>query len=382
VWELRGQVRVASARKNTEVHLKPHAVTAFFAYFFWLLKKSKSPKAHTQKQILNFQKNSHPHPVQIITKQVNMNNIQNITIIGAGLMGHGIAQEFAQAGYQVTLNDLNNDLLQNARNRIRTNFDMMEREHMCEPGQGDHALSHIHTETDLGKAVSNADLVIEAMTENLDIKLPLYKELDARCPTHTILASNSSSYMPSKMATATQRPDKVIGTHYFNPPFLIPLVEIIRSAQTSDETATLIFDLMTNIGKTPVMVEKELPGFIANRIQAAVWREILSLVEDGVATPQDIDLVVKNSIGRRWAVAGPFEITELTNLKQKQAILKELFPTLASFSDVPDILNEKVERGDLGVTTGKGFYDWTPESTQALKERIAKALIEIDRWSA
>lgn len=311
----------------------------------------------------------------------NIQNIQNITVIGAGLMGHGIAQEFAQAGYRVTLNDLNDEVLETALTRIRSNFEMMTKEDMCEPNQGDQALEHIHTETNLAEAVSDADVVIEAMTENLDIKLPLYKKLDALCPKHTILASNSSSYMPSKMAAATQRPDKVIGTHYFNPPFLIPLVEITRSEQTSDQTATLIFDLMTHIGKTPVMIKKELPGFIVNRIQGAIWREILYLVEEGVATPQDIDLAVKNSMGRRLSVAGPFEITDLTNLKQKQAILKELFPSLASFSDVPNILNEKVEHGDLGVTTGKGFYDWTPESAQKLKNKIAKALIEIDRWS-
>ncbi|MBT3603867.1 MAG: 3-hydroxyacyl-CoA dehydrogenase family protein [Candidatus Latescibacteria bacterium] len=310
-----------------------------------------------------------------------MKNTQNITVIGAGLMGHGIAQEFAQAEHQVILNDLNDEVLQTALTRIRANFEMMTKEGMCKPDQGDLALAHIHTETDLAEAVSGADVVIEAMTENLDIKLPLYEKLDALCAPHTILASNSSSYIPSKMAAATQRPDKVIGTHYFNPPFLIPLVEVIRSAQTSDETTTLIFDLLKKIGKTPVIVEKEVPGFIANRIQAAVWREILYLVEEGVATPQDIDVVVKNSIGRRWPVAGPFEITELTSLKQKQSILKELFPSLASFSEVPNILNEKVERGDLGVTTGKGFYDWTPESTQALKDKIAKALIKIDRWS-
>ena len=310
-----------------------------------------------------------------------MKKIQNITVIGAGLMGHGITQEFAQAGYRVTLNDLNNNILKTALTRIHANFDMMAKENMCNPNQGDLALKHIHTETDLAKAVSKADVVIEAMTENLDIKLPLYKKLDTLCPKHTLLASNSSSYMPSKMAAATQRPDKVIGTHYFNPPFLIPLVEIIKSAQTSDETTQCIFDLLTHIGKTPVIVEKELPGFIVNRIQAAIWREILYLVEEGVSTPQDIDLAVKNSMGRRLSVAGPFEITELTNLKQKQAILKEIFPSLASFSDVPNILNDKVEQGDLGVTTGKGFYNWTPESTQKLKDKIAKALIEIDRWS-
>jgi 3-hydroxybutyryl-CoA dehydrogenase len=310
-----------------------------------------------------------------------MNHIQNITVIGAGLMGHGIAQEFAQAGYHVTLNDLTDDILQTALKDIRANFSMMTKEGMCESDQGNRALTHICTQTDLANAVSNADVVIEAMTENLDIKLPLYKKLDTLCPPHTILASNSSSYMPSKMAAATKRPDKVIGTHYFNPPFLIPLVEVIRSAQTSNETANLIFDLMTHIGKTPVMVKKELPGFLVNRIQGAIWREILYLVEEGVATPQDIDLAVKSSIGRRLSVAGPFEITELTNLRQKQAILKELFPSLASFSDVPNILNEKVAHGELGVTTGKGFYDWTPESIQTLKNKIAKALIEIDRWS-
>lgn len=311
---------------------------------------------------------------------MNVDDIQKIAVIGAGLMGHGIAQEFAQAGYEVGLNDVNGEVLEHALARMRDNFAMMEKEGIVEAGEGAQAIERVHTSSDIGEAVAGADFVIEAMIENLELKLGVFEKLEALSESHTILATNSSSYMPSKIAAATKRPEKVVGTHYFNPPFLMPLVEIIRSEQTSDETAQVAYDLMAKIGKSPVMVQKEVPGFIANRIQAAVWREILWMVEEGVATPQDIDEVVKTSIGRRLSVAGPFELTELTSLAMKQAIMEELLPSLASSREVPAILKEKVERGELGIRSGKGFYEWTPESGEELRARVAKALIEIGKW--
>ena len=312
---------------------------------------------------------------------MKVDDVQKIAVVGAGLMGHGIAQEFALAGYPVGLNDLNDDLLRNAGIRIRDNFEMMEGEGLIEASEGEAALERIHMSSDLGKAVSGADVVIEAMAENLEQKRGVFAKLDAHCAEHTIFASNSSSYMPSKLAAGTKRPEKVVGAHYFNPPFLIPLVEIIWGDQTSDETAQVIYDLMAKIGKSPVMVKKEVPGFVANRIQGAIWREILYLVSEGVATPQDIDQVVRTSIGRRLAVAGPFELTELIGLDLVRAILAELLPSMPAYTDVPSLLNDKVEKGELGVKTGKGFYDWTPEKVAELRGRIARALIEIERWS-
>ena len=311
---------------------------------------------------------------------MNVDKIQKVAVIGAGLMGHGIAQEFAQGGYEVGLNDVSDEALEKAIVQIRDNYTMLEREGLLRQGEGEKAIGLVQTSVDIGVAVDGANLVIEAVVEDLTLKLDIFEKLDTWCEPQTILATNSSSYMPSKIAAATERPEKVVGMHYFNPPFLMPLVEIIKSDQTSDQTAQLAYDLMVKIGKSPVMVQKEVPGFIGNRIQAAVWREILWLVEEGIATPRDIDTVVKTGLGRRLSVAGPFELTDLTSLAMKQAIMEELLPSLASGQKVPVILKEKVEEGELGIRTGRGFYEWTPESGEDLKARVAKALIEIGKW--
>ena len=311
---------------------------------------------------------------------MNVDKIQKVAVIGAGLMGHGIAQELAQGGYEVGLNDVTDEALEKAIVRIRDNYAMLEREGLLSQGKGEKAIGLVQTSVDIGVAIDGADLVIEAVVEDLALKLDIFEKLDAWCEPKTILATNSSSYMPSKIAVVTDRPEKVVGMHYFNPPFLMPLVEIIKGDQTSDQTAQVAYDLMVKIGKSPVMVQKEIPGFIGNRIQAAVWREILWLVEEGIATPQDIDTVVKTGLGRRLSVAGPFELTDLTSLAMKQAIMEELLPSLASGQKVPVILKEKVEGGELGIRSGKGFYEWTPESGEDLRARVAKALIEIGKW--
>lgn len=312
---------------------------------------------------------------------MRVDDIKKVAVIGAGLMGHGIAQEFARAGYEVGLNDVSEDALENAIAGMKTNFAMLECEGLVGDGEGKKAIERVNTNVDVGETVAGADFVIEAMIENLELKLEMFEKLDALCDLDTILATNSSSYMPSKVAAATKRPEKVVGTHYFNPPFLMPLVEIIKSDQTSDETAQVAYDLMAKIGKSPVMVQKEVPGFIGNRIQIAIWREILWMLEEGVATPRDIDTVVKTSLGRRLSVAGPFEVTELTSLAMKQAIMEELLPSMTGTQNVSPILKEKVDRGELGIRSGKGFYEWTPETGEELRQRVAKALIEIEKWN-
>jgi 3-hydroxybutyryl-CoA dehydrogenase len=163
---------------------------------------------------------------------------------------------------------------------------------------------------------------------------------------------------------------------------LVPLVELVRGPQTSDQTVQTLSELLRRIGKRPIVVQKEVPGFILNRLQGALLREALWLVEQGVASPQDIDIAIRNSIGRRWAVAGVFEIFELAGWDLLASIASGLFPHLAVTTETPTPLKDKVDRGELGVKTGKGFYEWTPESAEALRRRIAHALVTIEQWTS
>ena len=287
--------------------------------------------------------------------------IGRVAVVGAGLMGHGIAQEFALAGYEVHLNDLTEEKLEGALANIRANLDKHTELGWVDRERAKGVPERIYASTVLEEVVRDVDLVIEAVYEDLELKQEIFEALDGSCPEHTILASNTSSLMPSKIAERVRRVDKVLVAHYVNPPYLIPLVEIVPSQETSDETVSTVIDVLTRLGKRTVMVQKEVPGFIINRLQLALLREALSIVEGGIASAQDVDAAIKTSIGRRWAVAGIFEVFELARWDLLLAIAKELYPHLEASPEVSPILREKVERGELGVQTGKGFYDWTPE---------------------
>ena len=305
--------------------------------------------------------------------------IERVAVVGAGLMGHGIAQEWAQAGYRVRCTDASRAVLDAAPDRIRQNYSLLENAEAAAPGQAGRTLANLSLHADLEGCVQDADLVIEAMAEDLAAKRALFERLDALCPPHAILASNSSSFMPGQLAPSTRRPEKVLGAHYFNPPYLVPLVELIRGPDIGDEAVATLERLLKGMDKTPVVVQKEMPGFIANRFQAALLREALSLVEQGVASPQDIDRVIRGSVGRRWSVAGVFEITEAAGLDLKLKIMEELVPSLESTGRVSDLLRDRVAAGKLGMKTGEGFYAWDGDEAQKTRERIARALIAISR---
>tara|TARA_Y100000588_G_C14178080_1_gene892328 strand:+ start:570 stop:1505 length:936 start_codon:yes stop_codon:yes gene_type:complete len=306
--------------------------------------------------------------------------IQKIAVVGAGLMGHGIALEFAAAGYQVKMHDLTEEALEHAQQRVEGNLNLLQEAGLIDEAKNRQALQNVGASTQLEEVVADADLVVEAIAEKLDVKQEAFQRFDKLCPPHAILASNTSTFMPSKLAQVTKRPDKVLVAHYFNPPFLMPLVEIVRGEKTSEAAIKTMYDLLAGMGKSPVVVQKEVPGFVGNRIQAAALREALALVEEGVATPQEVDTVIKTSIGRRWAVAGVFEIAEISGLDLKLAIVEQLFPSIASTREVSHLLRDKVAQDELGFKTGKGFYEWTPQAAEALRQRIAQALIEIARW--
>ena len=303
-------------------------------------------------------------------------DIRNITVIGAGLMGHSIAQEFAVSGYRVSLNDVSEERLDHARERIRQNLEMLGRS-----DEWDGVASRITFTDDLHTAVADADLVVEAIVENLEVKQALFTKMESICGSDTILASNTSTYMPSQLAEATQNPERVLVMHYFNPPHVVPLVEVVGGRDTSPDTVETVRDVVVSQGKKPVVLEKEALGFIANRLQAALLRECFALVEDGVARPEDIDTVVRSGLGRRLGVAGPFEVFDAAGADVWHAICEQLMPDIESSTEVPPAIARMVERGDFGLKTGRGVYEWTPESSSDLRRRIARAVEEIGRWN-
>ncbi|MEX0761563.1 MAG: 3-hydroxyacyl-CoA dehydrogenase family protein [Dehalococcoidia bacterium] len=306
--------------------------------------------------------------------------VKNIAVIGAGLMGHGIALEFASAGYHVRINDRSPELLEAALERARTGMDALAKAGRIGTSEVEPALARLHTCADLAEAAQDADVVVEAVFENLALKQEIFAALDRVAPAHAILLSNTSTYLPSALASATKRPDRVAVAHYFNPPHLLPIVELVRGPETSDETMETARDLLVRAGKKPAIVNREILGFIGNRLQNALFREALALVQNGVATAEDVDTVVKYGFGRRLAVAGPFEVWEQIGWDLVSVIAGELFRDIEDTKDLPRVLTEKVESGDLGTKTGRGFYEWPEGAAEALRQRMAKALMEMSRW--
>ena len=309
------------------------------------------------------------------------NEIRRIAVVGAGLMGHGIALELAAHGFPVHLHDRDQAQLDRAQDNIVHGLARLVEIERITPGDAAAAPARIAMGRDLHAAVCDIDLVIEAVSEDLELKRVLFRDLDAWAPPRAILASNTSTFMPSLLAAATNRPERVIVTHYFNPPYLLPLVELVRGDRTSDETVATMRALYEGIGKSPAVVQREAPGFVGNRLQMALLREALAIVDAGIASPRDVDTIIRTSFGRRLAVAGVFEVFEAAGWDLTLAVAEQLFPAIDRSTAPPASLREKVARGELGLKTGKGFYAWTPEEAAALRQRISDGLAAISRLS-
>jgi 3-hydroxybutyryl-CoA dehydrogenase len=296
--------------------------------------------------------------------------IKKVGVVGAGLMGHGIAQAYAQEGYPVTITDSAVPALANVKNRIKANLDTLAREGMLSEGNVEPILERITVTESLEKTVGEADFVTEAIIENLEMKTDLFHRMEKFCSPECILASNTSSFPMTQISTMMERPERAIVTHWMNPPYLVPLVEVVTGERTSEETYNTAFELLCKIKKVPVRVQKEIIGFLINRIQTAMNREVFHLLEIGAASAEDIDRAVVTSLGFRMATLGPLMIRDLAGLDVTCKVDETLLGEISSSQSVNKLLKDAVSRGDLGAKTGKGFFQYTPESLdRIIKDR-------------
>ena len=282
--------------------------------------------------------------------------MKNITVIGAGTMGNGIAHVFAQNGFNVQLFDINEDALQRALATIGKNMDRQIAKELLSEADKAAALDRLQTGTDLGAAVGAADLVVEAATENTAIKFQLFKDLDELAPANCILASNTSSISITKIAAQTSRPDKVIGMHFMNPVPVMKLVEIINGYSTSKETTDAVVQMSASLGKVPVSCN-DYPGFVANRILMPMINEAIIALHEGVAGVEEIDTIMKLGMAHPM---GPLQLADFIGLDVCLSILNVLYDGLGNTKYAPcPLLVNMVTAGKKGVKSGEGFYDYS-----------------------
>ncbi|HHV26310.1 3-hydroxyacyl-CoA dehydrogenase family protein [Anaerosalibacter bizertensis] len=300
---------------------------------------------------------------------MKLEEVKKIGVAGAGTMGAGIAQIFAQKGYEVVVTDIGEKYLENAKKIISINNSSLIEEKLITESEAENAMKKISFTTDK-KAFSDADVIIEAIIEKIDIKQDFWKEVEEIAKEDAIFATNTSGLSITEISEKVEKKGRFIGMHWWNPPHIIPLIEIIRGKGTDDETVDLLVELVKAIDREPVVVQKDANGFIGNRIQFAVFREALNIVEQGIATVEDVDRAMKYGLGFRYAVIGPFETADLGGLDTFYYISSYLFNELGDAKEPSDMLKDLVDNNNLGVKSKKGFYDYSNgKDEEAMKNR-------------
>jgi 3-hydroxybutyryl-CoA dehydrogenase len=307
---------------------------------------------------------------------MNVKDVDTVAIIGAGFIGPGIAQIFAAQGYRVYLEDVRPEVLPQAVASMRANLQELAAAGVIDAGEIEPTIGRVSLTTDIGEAVKRAQLVIEAVSENLGLKQKIFQELDAISPQETILCTNTSVISITEIASRAVHRERIVGTHYWNPPYLIPLVEVVKGRDTSDDTLNFTFDLLKKVGKRPVKCLKDVPGFIANRLQHALWREAISIVENGIADAQTVDEAIKSGFAIRLPVLGPLENADMVGLDLTLAIHEYILKHLEDSHEPSRLLKEKVRNGELGFKSGQGFFRWTPEQSRQSREKLTRHLID------
>jgi 3-hydroxybutyryl-CoA dehydrogenase len=294
-----------------------------------------------------------------------------VTVIGAGLMGHGIAYIFASSGYKVALHDAHAPTLASAPKRIEALFELI--------GTDKANLANVEYHPEFAAAVANADFVFEAVAEKPEVKQAVFAQLEAAAPANAILCTNTSAIPIKTVGEKVKNQKRVIGTHYWNPPHLIPLVEVVQAEFTSQDTVDRAMALLTAVGMSPVHVKKDIPGFIGNRLQHALKRECIALVANGVCDAETVDKVVKEGFGARLAVIGPLEQSDMVGLGLTLDIHKVLIADLDRTPGPDPFLVDRVAKGKTGMAVGEGFRKWTAEQAAEVRARLNKFLVDAAR---
>ena len=300
---------------------------------------------------------------------MRVEDVKQIAVVGAGTMGRGIAQVCASAGYDTWLNDVDGKALSSAFERVKVNLAMLVENGIITLEEAEAVSMRMNRTVSLEEASTNADFVIEAAPEVMETKKQLFRKLDRICSERAILASNTSSLSITGLGSATKRPEKVVGMHWWNPANLIPLVEVLRGVRTSDETVEVTRALVLKLKKVPALC-RESPGYLGVRLQAALVTEAMKILAEGLADAEDIDAAVRNSFGLRLPIMGPLQIVDLGGLDIFLQAYDHLYKlTGDSKYQTPGLLRQKVKEGKLGVKTGEGFYKYTEDSSRASMSR-------------
>jgi 3-hydroxybutyryl-CoA dehydrogenase len=303
--------------------------------------------------------------------------VDKIGVIGAGNMGSGLALLFSMHGFNVSLFMRNISKAQSVRDRISSNIDVLIQHDVLEEGSGKDIQSRIEVTNQLDVVAKDAKIIIENIVEDLAVKKEYFAKLDALTPPDVILASNTSVISITEIGENCKYKERVIGTHFWNPPYLIPLVEVIKTVDSSDEVVERVYAIMERANKQPVIAQKDAPGFIANRMQHALFREALNIVERGIATPEDVDKSIKYGFGMRLGICAPIEVMDMGGMDLTSSIHDYLFPDLADAKESQQILKDKIAAGELGFKTQKGIEDWPDERIAASRENLNAGLIKI-----
>ncbi|MFX1507660.1 MAG: 3-hydroxyacyl-CoA dehydrogenase family protein, partial [Promethearchaeota archaeon] len=266
--------------------------------------------------------------------------------------------------------------LEKAKSRMEVDFTKVSNTGLFSPSDLEMARNRIHLNTDIN-SLADSHLIIEAVPEKLELKLAIFGQLDTLTPPSTILATNSSGLSITQIARATKRPLNCIGTHFMNPPLLMPLVEVVKGEQTSDQTVQIITELLTNVNKRPVLVKKDIPGYVHNRLQAALFREVMHLLDEEVMEVPDLETTVRYGLGLRLPVMKVFEMVDLMGLDTIQNVLSYLYPTLDRSTEPPTFLEQMIRNGELGIKSGKGFHDYTQTDMQESMQQKEAATFQL-----
>jgi len=306
---------------------------------------------------------------------MSTHEVKTVAVVGAGTMGPGMSAVFASHGFDVWLADIQPEVLARAKTTVDGVYKTLVAGGLLTQAAADAGRGRLRYTADVREALAGADFVVEAIPERLDLKQQFFAEAERSIPTEAILASNTSGIPITKLGEAVTRPERVIGMHWSNPPHLIPVIEVIRGARTSQATVDATRAVVERLEMIPVVVRRDVPGFVENRILYAIMREALHLLEEGIATAEDIDMITRWGIGYKLAVIGPLELLDVAGLDIYHSVASYLNADLSRRGDVSPLIRRKVEAGELGIKVGRGLFEYTPDGAAKLMQRRMRLLV-------